>query len=165
MKSFYIAFLSLFFLTIKSSETIFEHIFEKSRSRIPVSIQEIPILTIRNKSMIDGEENIKWVELVYSNFSAVGGYTKLKIYKNATLTTGNTTFVNHSSLIDFNITATGFSGGKEMLHIPLPNCFESLIFNNLGIHFYLFAGESFTITAFSETNSLVDICILWKESD
>ena len=138
---------------------------EVSRQNISISSTERPVLTIKNNSTYLSKNNTNWADLIYANFLAIGAVIRLKIYKNATLTSGNLSYTNKSnSFISYNTGATGFSGGEEVFYIPVSVNFQQMIFNGWGLHLFLFPGESFTLTASTPIAAYLDFCLTWKET-
>lgn len=89
-------------------------------SPITVSSTEIPLLSFRPKLTLNSLANYA---LVYPSDLigyATGNDAIMRVYKNATLTGASWTSRGAASVVEFDISATAFTGGELIGSIPLP---------------------------------------------
>lgn len=80
------------------------------------SNSEIPIITIRPKAIYNGIVNRGVLFPFLASISTSGFRISYRIIMNASLTGSNFTSVNSTSLAEYDISATSFSGGETLLY-------------------------------------------------
>lgn len=143
--------------------------FNQESSVVAVSTER-PILTIRNKANYPtgGLEN--YVKVLLQSMQGVCEGTttnliKFRLYKNATLNAGTTTFSDKNSVdscVEINTLATGFTGGTQVW-------FDAAA-RNVGFRFTIgdkflgiYPNESYTLTAESASSVTVSVSFDWFE--
>ena len=119
-------------------------------SDVTVGNTEIPLLAIRLSQLYNGIENRMQVIPTIVEGETQSGRASMRIILNPTTLTGGTfTSVSPRSGVEYNATATSFTGGQHLVRLLLPNAQDVASFLNLRqifeadanrLHNYAFGG-------------------------
>lgn len=157
------------FGTIGGSANSTQREYQQSVKGKPVSAgASVPILSIRSKTIFYGEENSENAVLIFSSVASrpiSEGWCRFSYIKNADLT--GAIWIekdSNNSFIEYDISSTSATSGDEVFFIPVTGrTQEKEFFLNRGVNIKIYPGETLTVLATPETNTIIDSSIIWRE--